>query len=297
MNLIIFGAGASYGSDPDHNTPPLGKNLLEALEMFDPLTWGSLSSVWKGKFREEFESAMKEFIDSGLFAAPLQWAMAEYFFTQFKAHENNYYVHIFKAIYPQLQKFTLASLNYDLLILQSASIANSGIKIGSPVGDKNQIRLILPHGSSIIYCGGVRGSQGVSFTGGISTNGKPKLFRDYNQFIQEKTTNVFPPVMSYFEPNKFTVSCANFIKKERDTFKETVLNASKIVIIGMKIHSSDKHIWEPLAETSAETLYISGQNTMKDFQEWIEEKQRTRDSVSPKYMDAAEAEIIKFFGL
>ena len=297
MNLIIFGAGASYGSDPNNNTPPLGKNLFDALEIFDPVTWGSLNLTWKEKFREDFEPAMKELIDSGLFAAPFQWAMAEYCFTQFKACESNYCINILKAIDPKLKEFTLASLNYDLLIQQSVLIVNIRIKIGSPVDNENQIRLILPHGSSMIYCEGVRGGQGVSFTRGVSTGGKPKLFRDYNHFVQEKTTNVFPPVMSYFEPNKFTVSCANFVKQERDVFKETVLNANKIAIIGMKIHRIDKHIWEPLAETNAEILYVSGQNAKKEFQKWAKENQRAHDSISSRYMDGAESEIIRFFNL
>lgn len=297
MNLIIFGAGASYGSDPRNSTPPLGKNLFDELEIFDLLTWGSLDPLWKERFREDFEPAMKEFIDSGRFAAPLQWAMAEYFFTQFEAHEENYYVKILKKIHPKLQEFTLASLNYDLLLVQSASIENIVINIGSSPNNDNQIRLILPHGSSMIYCEGPRGSQGLSFTGGVSTGGRTKLFKDHAHFIQEKTTNIFPPVMSYFEPSKFTVSCAGFIERERVVFKDEILKADKVAIIGMKVHKIDKHIWKPLAETNAEILYLSGQNAKKEFQEWAKEKHRAGDTASINYMKDVESNLIKFFGL
>lgn len=298
MNLIIFGAGASFGSDDNNPTPPLGDNLFDELEKFDGQHWGNLNVDWKRRFREDFESAMQAYIKSGNFAAPLQWSMAEYFFTQFHAYESNVYVKILKLIQDNLQNFTLATLNYDLLFQHAAALAGVNIVINSFLyTNNNQIRLILPHGSSAICCVGIRGSRGISFTGGISTGGRPRLFSDYNDFRAEKASNVFPPVMSYFEPNKFTVSCSNFITSERQTFAKATKEANKIAIIGMKLHISDKHIWDPLSETSAQILYLSGKNAAPEYKNWAREKKRQKDIISESYMKDAPTQLKAFFEL
>lgn len=52
--LILFGAGASYGSK-NRDVPPLGDELFLALQQFNPDGWGSLSPSLAGKFRGDFE--------------------------------------------------------------------------------------------------------------------------------------------------------------------------------------------------------------------------------------------------
>jgi hypothetical protein len=45
--LIIYGAGASFGSDTT-DIPPLGPNLYEALARFNPGGWGADTKRTRG---------------------------------------------------------------------------------------------------------------------------------------------------------------------------------------------------------------------------------------------------------
>jgi hypothetical protein len=94
---------------------------------------------------------------------------------------------------------------------------------------------------------------------------------------------VLPPVMSYYEPNKFTVSCADLIRDERSRFEEAVLSADRVALIGVRVHPVDKHIWVPLGKTNAKIIYISGASAAGDFSTWAASEGRTGDLSVPKY--------------
>ena len=47
--LIIFGAGASYGSDTGGLIPPLGAQLFDELARYNPNGWGSILLRIKSK--------------------------------------------------------------------------------------------------------------------------------------------------------------------------------------------------------------------------------------------------------
>jgi hypothetical protein len=296
MNLIFFGAGASYGSD-GVGTPPLSSHLFPRLAAFDRSGWGSLIAPWSDKFLQDFEQAMSDYINRGLFAAPLQWAMAEYFFKQFPISPSNLYIKLLSDITLHMPDFCLATINYDTLLFQAANFLNLPVNLGSISHPKDRLPVCLPHGSSVIYCEGVRATGGVSFTGGISTGGTAKVFRDGQHFDTERSTNVFPPVMSYFEPSKFTVSCSNFIVQERKTFASWVDSSARIAIIGVNVHPIDKHIWDPLSTTKAHILYISGNGGANRFSTWASQNARSGDVVSPDYFANSYGQLKSFFGL
>lgn len=56
-NVILFGAGASYGSD-NSGIPPLGNNLFSELARFNPHGWGALPSEFRKVFNNDFEQGM-----------------------------------------------------------------------------------------------------------------------------------------------------------------------------------------------------------------------------------------------
>ena len=286
MRIVLFGAGASHGSEEHVRVPPLGSHLFDELAAFAPATWGMLSPSWATRFRADFEQAMSDFIASRAFAAPLQWDMAEYFFRLFSATRSRAYVDLLKHMRESVSDLLFATLNYESLLFQARELA------GIPVVD---LKVCLPHGSSILMCEGVSATAGkVRFTGGVSISGKVRPFSGWSEFLAQKSSNAFPPVMSYYEPNKFTVSGASFIRRQRDQFKEAVLSADRIALIGVRVHTIDEHIWAPLAKTNAELMYASGSSAATSFRNWSMSHGRSRDIAVPKYFRDAIPKVVEF---
>ena len=292
MNIVFFGAGASYGSS-NASTPPLGPDLFPALQRHDPSSWGRLATPWPAEFSVDFEKAMATFIAVGLFAAPLQWAMADFFFKKFPIDETNLYIRLLQDIAHSQQDVALVTINYDTLLFQAAT-GIVRLEIGATNRTGNKLGLCLPHGSSVLKCESVRGTAGVSFTGGVTTSGNITLIKDANEFDHERNTNVFPPVMSYFEPNKFTVSGDNFIAGQRQLFSELMGGASRIAIIGVNVHPFDTHIWDPLKQTPAECFYLGGAAGAEKYRSWCQDANRGRDVVCERYFADGYDEMVSF---
>jgi hypothetical protein len=286
MFVIFFGAGASYGSEIEGRVPPLSPWLFDGLVSYAPATWGALPHSWSDKFRKDFESAMASFIKSGNFGAPLQWDMAEYFYSQFTATAASTYLTLLKAIGDKIDQYLFVTINYDLLLFQARALA------GIPV--KN-LKICLPHGNSCLCCEGISATPGVSFTGGVSTGGTVRIFKNLADLRAEKAKNVFPPIMSYFEPDKFTVSCSDFIADERNQYRLSILEASKVAIIGVKVHPIDKHLWEPLASTKAQLLYLAGSESAGEFSAWCKNVNRSGDIIVPNYFREGLDDLVGFF--
>lgn len=292
MNILFFGAGASYGSS-NASTPPLGPDLFPALQRHDPISWGRLTAPWPAKFSEDFEKAMAELIAVGIFAAPLQWAMADFFFKKFPIDETNLYIRLLQDIARSEQDVALVTINYDKLLFQAATGIVT-LEIGNTKPKGNKLGLCLPHGSSVLKCESVRASAGVSFTGGVSTSGKIKLINDANEFDRERITNAFPPVMSYFEPNKFTCSGYNFIAEQRQIFSELIDGASRVAIIGVNVHPFDTHIWDPLKRTPATCFYLGGAAGAEKYRSWCQDANRGGDVVCERYFADGYDEMVSF---
>jgi hypothetical protein len=264
MRVILFGAGASKGSEQGVTVPPLGGELFDQLANWAPNSWGALRNPWPSRFRQDFEQAMAQLMEEGVFAARFQWDMAAFFFTQFTATHNSVYKQLIVGLSPRLKQFLFVTINYDLLLFQARTLAEV---------PADALEVCLPHGSSCLRCLGVTASHGVSFSGRVSTGGSVRPFRTLPEFKAERAKNVFPPVMSYFEPNKSTVSCSEFIASERARYEERVLAAERVAIVGVKVHPIDAHIWEPLA----------GASGASEFQQWSAQNSRVGDMAIPKY--------------
>lgn len=292
MNILFFGAGASYGSS-NASTPPLGPDLFAALQRHDPNSWGRLAAPWPARFLVDFEEAMAEFIAVGLFAAPLQWAMADFFFKKFLIDDTNLYIRLLQDIARSEQDVALVTINYDRLLFQAAAGIVT-LEVGDTIRPGKNLGLCLPHGSSVLKCESVRGSTGVSFTGGVSTRGKISLINDVSEFDRERGSNVFPPVMSYFEPNKFTCSGANFIAGQRQLFSELIGGASRVAIIGVNVHPLDAHIWDPLEQTPAKCFYLGGAAGAEKYRSWCQDTNRGDDVVCERYFADGYDEMVAF---
>lgn len=280
--LIIFGAGASYGSD-NYNMPPLGSSLFFELQKFNHDGWGSINGNLAEIFVNDFEAGMVKVSEINSHALPvLQRAMAFYFFRfHLNLRKSNLYVKLAKLIANNYWNGALVTLNYELLLEMSLLYAGLQIYIGKPE-NSNQLELCYPHGCCHLFCESVKGSAGgVSFDGyGVSTTGKIKRVVDPKEHKERIRKDAFPPVMSYFEPKKRCSSGMNLIKNQRERLKNLILNASNIVLIGIRVRIHDNHIWDYLSQTNARLVYCSGDSAAKEFDCWKNEFRIGRDDLA-----------------
>jgi len=279
-NIIIFGAGASFGSDSS-GTPPLGIDLFDALYKFNPDGWGKIDDKFSKTFHEDFEEGVLSYSERYPHSLPpLQRAMAAFFFN-FEPGPKNLYIELADKIKQIEWKGALVSLNYERLL--ELSLISSGIRpiIGKKAEIDNEIELCLPHGCCHLFCESVRATaREVSFSGqNVSTSGKIKVIDSTNDFNARISNDAFPPVMSYFDHAKRTTSGANFIEGQRKRYSELVIGASKIGIVGLKVRPHDTHIWNFLSKTDAKIIYCSGNSSGKEFKNWADETRSKKENI------------------
>jgi len=278
-DMIIFGAGASFGSDI-LNVPPLGSDLIEELISFQPHTWGKIESSLIRLLKEDFEKGMEKLSQKHPhLMAPLQRAMAEFFF-RFAPGPDNLYRTLARRIRQSGWDGVLATFNYDRLLELSLIFEGLQPVAGKPL-TPNHIEVCLPHGCCHLFCESVVDSApAISFNGATAgTQGPVRPVLEPDEFIGHISNGRFLPVINYFESVKSTASGVNFINAQRNRFKEVVLSCSKIAIIGLKVRPRDKHIWGPLALTSAGLIYCSRETAAKRFKSWAKKWRLGRDKV------------------
>jgi len=275
-NVLIFGAGASYGSD-NGNVPPLGADLYDALMRFNPDGWGNLPDNIAATFQLDFEEGIRT-LSSSHALPPLQRAMAAYFFNYLPS-PNNLYKVLAERIKHANWRGSLVTLNYERLL--EISLSSEGLRpvVGREGNNSDKIELCLPHGCCHLFCESVRGTaSGVSFSGAnIQTNGPISVIADPNDFRNRIQTDAFPPVMSYFEPQKRTTSGSNFIDSQRRRYEELIAEADVIGVVGIKVRPHDEHIWGPMERTSGKIVYSSGATSGKLFKNWADEKRPEKE--------------------
>lgn len=303
--LIIFGAGASFGSDTS-NKPPLGGDLFLELQRFDSDSWGKISGELVTEFKSDFEKAMSSlFVLDAYQIIPLQGTMASYFF-QFQPTPNSLYHELAQLIAKQTWDGALVTFNYERLL----EIALNKTRIWpfpniKPDRDdyRKSIELCVPHGICNIFCSAISGGKNMLWdASSVTTRGHVELVTEQTEFDRRIKEHALPPVMSYFEPSKRTTSGGNFIEEQRKKFSDLVNRADKIAIIGLRVREHDKHIWMPLSNTNAKLIYCSGKSAGEEFKIWSEKKRAKKDdSVLYSYFQKENwqgfNEIMKYIGL
>lgn len=268
MRVVLFGAGASYGSDLA-GTPPLGPSLFPALQAFNPPGWGQLPGNLAAIFHVDFEGGMVELAKTNSHAMPvLQRAMAAFFFN-FQPLTSSLYVRLAQRIARDRWVGAIGSLNYERLL--ELSLGHAGVQpVVGQAAASGQVELCLPHGCCHIFCEGVSMSPvGVSFSGaGVSIDGPVTIVADPAQFFARINGNAVPPVMSYFEPNKSTSAGVSFVASQRQRWAELVSSAEVVAIVGAKVRSLEDHIWGPLKTTGAKLVYCGGPQGGSEFSAW-----------------------------
>lgn len=297
--VLLVGAGASFGSDTV-NVPPLGNHLFSALRKFNPDGWGAEELSLSTIFNADFEAGMIELEKKlPLSMSILQRAMAAYFFS-FVPLTSNLYYQLALRLKGKSWPGSIITLNYERLLLLSLLGAAIQPVCNMIPANTSQVEVCFPHGCCNLFCESVRAISGaVTFHGtDVTTYGPVVSISDEVQFHNRIRNDAFPPVMSYFEPSKRTASGNDFINSQRKRMELLITSAEKVVIVGIKIRTSDKHIWGTLARSSAKISYFGSNEDENDFERWqLEENRKTNDRFVCKFFKEGFSEICNELGL
>jgi len=154
-----------------------------------------------------------------------------------------------------------ATTNYDLLI--EHVICRSGLLItygGLPAAPR-YIPIIKLHGSCNFLPdmdnGAIRGiGFDLSQAGDASVLDAPirvvQTTREIFDFC--RLEDAIAPALAMYHPSKRVLYCRSFVQYQQATFLSSVHSASRIYVIGLRVHTIDEHIWQPLA-TSKTPLF------------------------------------------
>jgi len=285
-DLILMGAGASYGSENDTTlVPPLAVDLFDALLKFEPKLWSHVTEEVAAEFRLNFEQGvLAQYTQSRVLLSHLQRSMAGFFF-RYGPSSANLYLKLANRIKKTGWAGSVATLNYERLLQFAMIRAGLNIVCG-PNLTPNSTEICFPHGCCNLFCESVRGAAGMVAMDpfSVSTRGPIIALDEPRSFWHRLRTDAFPPVMSYFEPAKMTTSGANFIEQQRGRLQDLIVGADYIAIIGVTVREQDNHIWDSLAATKARIYYCSGVASQPQYFDWQKRKRpNSGDIVSDKY--------------
>jgi hypothetical protein len=267
--LLLLGAGASYGSEPDKAlVPPLASQLFDALLKFEPNLWNQVPEDIASLYRADFEQGVLELSKKVRGAlGPTQRSMAAFFY-RYGPTKDSLYCKLAKRIQSRKWDGAIATLNYERMLPLALHRHGMSTVLGSQESGKTE--LCFPHGCCHFFCDSVQGaSGGVAFDGmAVSTNGPLSIIEEPRAFWHRLRMDAFPPVMSYFEPSKVTTSGANIIEQQRARLDELIAAADSIGIVGIALREQDTHIWDSLAKAKAPIYYCSGKSAKAAFQDW-----------------------------
>lgn len=293
--LILVGAGASFGSgDVQPCCPPLGNGpdgLFARLEAAGGQA-ASFPTDLRTLFRTDFEKGMAqfyEFADGDIMR--FQREMAAYL-AAFSPGKENAYVRLIRTIGPR--RAIYASLNYDLLFeLAAASLGLNTLYGTDPVA--RGVRLLKLHGSSNFWpdipVGMIRNST-------IKRSGRADIQAPIKPLNQEETLyrcrvedSVAPAIAMYAEGKAVKIS-SDYVERQQALWKAGVGSASRIFVVGVRVHNADVHVWGELAKTRAPVTYFGLEWDKQPYEQWTADN-RKRNAY---FIEANFDECIAFIG-
>ncbi len=271
MTIILFGAGASFGSgDVYPYPPPLGNRLyLELRKQYSE--WASLPSDLDKKFESNFEEGMGEIISKyGMAISPLMQRMAVYFAGfSLRKYSNNLYVSLLRELKARgkLSETILTTLNYECLLETSAYV--NQIEQSYFDVQPNSANIWKIHGSCSFRHSGMNATRGVRMSG-YNLQGGFTIVNDLREIISyyNGDTSLYPAMCLFAKDKPIHVS-TDIILQQIERWQQLVLNAAKIIIIGVRPFKEDGHIWNFIANSDAQVVMVGSEN---EFMSWCERR-------------------------
>lgn len=293
--LVLFGAGASYGSEPEegNETPPLGNNLFSELCKLGGVS-SRLPADIKESFYGNFEEGMGVFnermkIDLQSFHRELSSYLAD-----FTPSVNSYYVEMLKLL--QGRNVIFSSLNYDMMLEEAVGIM--GMKINYGLGRvPGALRVIKPHGSINFWPDmPIQSFQNIYFDnyGAVLDAPVRPLSRRATKHRCGAETSLSPAISMYAKGKQVSI-CPNYVAEHQTMFASACRKATQIIIIGVRVVPEDAHIWKPILKSKAKVTYFGSDIDKLELKAWVCDKGRRNIHFVKGFFDKALLEVKSSF--
>ena len=162
MRVVLFGAGASYGSGSvAPKPPPLGADLFPALRKLFP-TWRSIPEAEAALFAADFEEGMAQIIERyGMAVGPLMQEVATFFsIFDLDATAQNLYRDLITAA--RGRDVLWSTVNYECLLEIAANQTGLDVAYFGDPADHSSGAIWKLHGSCNFKVTGLEAGRGVS---------------------------------------------------------------------------------------------------------------------------------------
>lgn len=269
MKIVLFGAGASFGSvAAEPYTPPLGPDLFGKLEERGGKAL-NLPEEIRSIFKDDFEKGMQAY---GLHAnhntMQFQRELAGYL-AEFKPSDGNVYGTFLDEF--GVNGIVYVSLNYDLLFELSAGQRNINVNYSA---QKNQgmVNLLKIHGSSNFWPDMPVGQlDGLTISNcKVDVEAPIRPLSQASTLHRCRTEKGLAPAIAHYAEGKAVKVSPGYVNRQLDEWKECATKAKKIAIIGVKVHEVDDHIWDVIGQSKSKVWYVGFHADKPAFEEWKE---------------------------
>lgn len=276
-SVFLFGAGASFGSgNCSPEPPPLGNGdngLFKKLQKRGGFA-ATVSKTLADLFIDNFEAGMAELYSSSERDTYALMREMSLYFSEFEPLEENYYRELIQFIASTNHQVVFATTNYDLLI--EISVCQLGFKViyhALPV-PKNNFSVLKIHGS----CNFLPDIPNIKITGayyknvGTIIDAPVRIAQasEVSKFCSEEDS--IAPAIAMYVKGKAVKFCPKYVIRHQKFWEESVFKAKRIFVIGLRVNPEDAHIWQVLASSKAQLLYVGFEQ--EDFENWTKQNRR-----------------------
>ena len=292
--VVLFGAGASHGAGwirPER--PPLGAALFHELSRLYPGSWGALPWEIRSAFAIHFESGMGILSERAAMAIPQLMREMAVYFIQFRADDDRcLYMRLINDLRSRgiLDLLAFSSLNYDCVF--DLALAGCGMPLNYfDPPDAFRVPLWKLHGSCNMFSKDVTASQGISYGSGVTFEGGIQAFLDSNRVIEHSLAETgLAPVMCLYMKGKPTSVSPSALKAVQDIWSGQIVKARAVFVVGTRPWPDDRHVWGPLAETSADVFLVGDAS---EGREWARRNRKGRTDTIGAYFGESYATLLQ----
>jgi hypothetical protein len=156
-----------------------------------------------------------------------------------------------------------------MVLEEAASLVGLSWNYGDALGRGNTVLIIKPHGSCNFVSKGVNvqhNSGRLVIDTGIGIESKLGALRrrDALAYCSDLNNGLYPAIVAFME-GKPTQVCHSALQDMQKAFNSAVLAAERVAVVGVNPHVADEHIWDCLAQTSAEVSFCGDKDAFDDW--------------------------------